>query len=255
MTLIIGARCNDGIVLIGDRKVTGGLKQFTDKIQRLTGLDTIVFTAAGLESLFEEFLDEVSRKVLHDARKIEVYNKKNPDDQQLEYSTNDFKHACADVLKTMKEYYSELEEHMDFENALQVLFVVPELCKDNAEQIYRLYGMNMLGCYPFLIDFGKIQQIGQRGIGDVFLKSLEEKEYTMKDVARVSAFVIKYVENEGLSESVGVGDGEPQIWFVDDKGGPREIEGKELHDLLEGIDGEIVNIQKKIGKSSSFLRA
>ncbi|MGQ0605951.1 MAG: hypothetical protein ACT4OD_03220 [Candidatus Nitrosotenuis sp.] len=253
MTLIIGARCRDGTVIVGDKKVTGGAKPFTEKIRRLGGLDSIIFTAAGIESLFEEYLEEVSRVVLHEANLVQSQNEENPKKPALGYSTTDFKHACVNVLKKMKEVYSELEEHVAFENALQVLFAVPEIGING--QIYRLYGMDMLGCYPIPIEEGKIQQIGHKGIGDIFLKSLDGKDYSMRDVARIGSFIIKYVERERISDIIGVGDGDPQVWFIDDKKGPREIQGKELDQLLEGVDGEIVNIQKRVGTLSSFLRS
>ena len=93
-------------------------------------------------------------------------------------------------------------------------------------------------------------------LGDVFKKSFEKKEFTMLEFARLSSFIIKYVEKEKLSysDSVGVGDQEPQIWFAPDGEPPNEKIGSELEKVLEGIDGEIVNIQKRIGSQSRFLR-
>ncbi|MGI0010780.1 MAG: hypothetical protein ACREAE_05220, partial [Nitrosopumilaceae archaeon] len=77
MTLIIGARCKDGVVLVGDRKVTGSLKQYTNKIRKLGQAEWIIFSAAGMEALFNEFLEEVQKDYLHilsirDAQRIAV---------------------------------------------------------------------------------------------------------------------------------------------------------------------------------------
>ena len=92
-------------------------------------------------------------------------------------------------------------------------------------------------------------------LGNVFKKSFENKEFTMMEFARLASFIIKYVEKEKLSDSdsVGTGDQEPQIWFAPDGELPNEKIGLKLEKILDGIDGEIVNIQKRIGSQSRFL--
>lgn len=252
MTLIIGARCKDGVVLIGDRKVTGGIKEYTNKIMRLSPTEPVVFTAAGVQFLFEEFLTEVNRNFMYKVNYLDKIKEEDPK-QDYGFTTTDFKHICVETLKKQKEIYSEMDESPD--EALQVLFTVPE-SKNDGEIYHRLYFMDMDECAPLPIEEGKIVEIGYSGIGRMFLKSLETKEFTMVDAARVGAFIIKYVENENLTKgSVGVGDHQPQIWFMEDSKDPREIIGQELLKLMEGIDGEVITIQQKIGSRSIFLRS
>lgn len=78
----------------------------------------------------------------------------------------------------------------------------------------------------------------------------------MREFARLSSFIIKYVEKENLSyrEGVGVGNNEPQIWFAPIGNMSNEKTDEELAEILDGIDEEIIKIQNRIGSTSNFLR-
>jgi hypothetical protein len=90
-------------------------------------------------------------------------------------------------------------------------------------------------------------------LADVFLKAWNP-DLTIRDTARLGSFIIKYVEKEGLSESVGVGDLQPQVLiFPDEEKTPREITGADLSNLLKGIDEEVEKRIKEIGSRSNFL--
>ena len=255
MTLVFGARCKDGVCLVGDRKVTGSIDPYTDKIRRLSFFPQIVFTAAGLQSLFEEFLREVDRNSQLQLNWIQEENNKVSEELQRSFTSDDFKHVCAQTLINMKKQYSELENEVDFDDALQVLFIVSEH-NDQNNMIPSLYKMDMDTCYPIPVEQGRIIEIGQPMLGKVFVKSFENMEFTMREFARLSSFIIKYVEKEKLSyqEGVGVGDHQPQVWFTPYGDMPNEKTGEELAEILDGIDEEIVNIQNRIGSTSNFLR-
>jgi hypothetical protein len=260
MTYIIGARCVDGVVLIADKKVTGGVKPHTNKIKQLNVFPSIIFTTAGVQSLFEEFLEDVNGRSIRHQKEIENYNKKNPENPKI-FTIIDFKHICSEILKKMKKTYSEIEEEIPFEQALQVLFATSETRPPDTRTVSKLYAMNIKTCYPEPIEEGRVIPIGISYIGDIFLKQFELSgeskmiNFSMKDVARIGAFIIKYVEKEKLHDGIGVGDQEPQIWFVKDGEMPKEIIGKELQVLLEDVDGEVTNMIKKIGSNSGFLRS
>ena len=59
--------------------------------------------------------------------------------------------------------------------------------------------------------------------------------------------------HEWLSDSVGVGKYQPQIWFVKDNEDPREIQGEELIDLLKDVDKKVEKVRKSIGTLSKFF--
>lgn len=255
MTLIFGAKCKDGVCLVGDRKVTTSIDPYTDKIRRLGFFPQIIFTAAGLQPLFEEFLRDIDRNSQWQFNWIQEENSKVSKELQRSFTSDDFKHVCAQTLINMKKQYSELEHEVDFDDALQVLFIVSESDEQN-NLIQSLYKMDMDTCYPIPIEQGKIIEIGQPMLGNVFVKSFENREFTMREFARLSSFIIKYVEKEKLSyqDSVGVGDHQPQVWFTPNGDMPNEKTGEELAEILKGIDEEIVGIQNRIGSTSNFLR-
>jgi hypothetical protein len=259
MTLIIGARCNDGVVLIGDRKVSGSLQQYTNKIRKLGQADWIIFSAAGMEALFKEFLEEVEKEYLFILSVRDAQRITNPDIPIPPFTLNDFKHICAKTAKRLKKVYSELGKDTPFQFRLQVLFVAYELV--GTKRKASLFYLDMHDCFPYPQEEGKIVEIGQPDLGKIFLTSYKNGNFTMKDIARLGSFVIKYVEKEKLSyeeDTFGVGDGQPQIWFYPDsdtEAKAYEIQEKDLEKLLEGIDAEVEKVRKQIGSKSTFLKS
>ena len=64
MTLIIGSRCSDGVVLVSDRMVTGdggGRREFRDKLAY--NVDSVVWGAAGNMAYFESFRTRVRNRL------------------------------------------------------------------------------------------------------------------------------------------------------------------------------------------------
>jgi len=252
MTLIIGARCKDGVVLIADRMVLNS-SRLVDKIRTPQNLN-VIFSAGGLESVFEDYLDDLSKNVNWMYNWFQEENKKNPESLEREYDFKQFKKTCIDTLTELKRTYRNYGENAGYDNMLQVFFTLPET-KDG-KTITKLYIMDMEDCLPQVIEDGKIAMIGYKHLASPFMKSLENrKDMTMRDVARVGSFAIKYIEKEGLTEdAVGVGNLEPQIYFIPDGQIPEEIKDYKLKDLLKGVDEEVETIRNIFGSNSSFLR-
>lgn len=51
--------------------------------------------------------------------------------------------------------------------------------------------------------------------GTIFLNRFWNKEKSMKEIAQLGHFIIRYIEKFELNSQIGGG---PQIWFVPDKG-------------------------------------
>lgn len=259
MTLIIGARCKDGVVLVGDKKVTGGVKQYTNKIRQLGPVEWIIFSAAGLVALYKEFLEEVEKEFLFTLSIRDAQKHANPSIPQRPFTLNDFKHICTETAKKLKTVYSELGNDIPFKYRLQVLFVSYEIV--GTKRVASLFYMDMGDCFPYPIDEGAIIEIGHPNLGKVFLQNYEkEGNFTMKEIARIASFIIKYAEKEKLddNDTVGVGSEQPQIWFYPDSDTdpkPYELKGNDLTELLEGVDSEIDKKISQIGSSSTFLRS
>ncbi len=216
------------MVLVGDRKV-GEEENYTDKI-RQTDFTDAVFAAAGLEGLFEDFLTELPKIVERNQDKLNA--------KGSNYTLFNFKEDCIALIKrTKKSFCSEIQTDSP---AVQVLFAVNNKQNNKSE----LYYLDSLNCFTQKIK--ERQPIGQGYLGEIFLKRWN-RIMTMKETARLGALIIKYIEKERVSKSVGVGKYlQPQIWFVKDGKLPRELTKNEAKKCLTGLKAEIVNVRNTI---------
>lgn len=254
MTFVFSARCKDGVVLVADRKVSRGEAEatYTDKIRGIQGFRDVIFSAAGLEPLFDEFLRELPRRV---NRSIYLVNRQNeelkiPEQNQYRYDVYNFKHDCVALLTEMKSAYMQIQDPNSL--PLQVIFVVKEWITENnlLKQVSRLYYMDWQYCFPLPVE-DRIA-IGVGLIGEIFMKNWKPI-MTMRQSAELGAFIIKYIEQERLTETVGVGQYQPQIYYVRDGEDPKPIEENELNDLIKIVDEKVKIARGQIGSSSGFF--
>jgi len=247
MTYILGARCKDGVVLISDRKVSGVDSEdpYTSKIR--PAFTDAVFAAAGFETVFEDFLNELPKRVTIRQKMIEEQGKSLPANSGYYYTLYHFKQDCIALIKEIKESCSEIQDRGIL--AIQVLIGVKDYFKNKSV----LYYLDSFDCLPVEIKHKKV--IGQSNLADVFLKSWKP-EMTMKETARLGAFIIKYIEKEKLSEDNGVGIGgyQPQILLIPDGETPVEMNIEEINDLLKDVDVTVNETIEKIGSKGRFLR-
>lgn len=250
MTLIIGGNCKDGIVLVADRKVLNS-KQLVNKIRKPKDLN-VVFTAGGYESIFEDYITDLTKNVDWSIKWLEEENKKSP--VHRDYDFQQFKKQCIQTLTELKETYSSFGENTPFDQILQVFFTIPE--NRDGKAITRLYKMDMEDCLPVPVEENRIEAIGYKTLAMPLLKSLENgSDITIRDVARVATFAIKYIEKEDLTEgAVGVGNMEPQIYFERHGENHYEVTGDELTELLQGVNEQVELVRSIIGSTSNFLR-
>jgi 20S proteasome alpha/beta subunit len=247
MTYILGARCKDGVVLVGDRKVSGTDSEdpYASKIR--PAFTDAVFAAAGIETVFEDFLNELPRRVTTRQKMFEEQGKSLPEDSGFFYSLYHFKQDCVALIKEIKESCSEVQDRGIL--AIQVLIGVKDFSKNKSV----LYYLDSIDCLPVEIKQKKV--IGQFSLADVFLKSWKP-EMTMKETARLGAFIIKYIEKEKLSENdtVGIGSCQPQIWLIPDDEAPIEMSLEDINELLKDVDVKVDETVEKIGSKGRFLR-
>ena len=68
-------------------------------------------------------------------------------------------------------------------------------------------------------DMDKYKVIGGGEIAaSVFLRAINPNNMTMKEFAKWGFFIIRYIEEYGLVNGVGVGRDKPQIYFIPDEG-------------------------------------
>lgn len=253
MTLIIGAKCKDGVVVVADRRVTNS-DRLVEKIRKPKNMNNVIFTAGGYETVFKDYLDDLSGKAEYWYNWTQEENKKNPPSLHHDFTHREFKKCCIETLTELKKTYRALGENESYEQILQVLFAVPEF---NDEEAYtQLYWMDMGDCAPQAVELGSIAVIGYKQLALPFIQSImKNKDVTMVDVARVASFTIKFIEKENLAEgAVGVGDLDPQIYFIPDGKPPSEPTPEQLTVLMKDVNTEVEKLSKMLGESSNFLR-
>jgi len=253
MTLIFGARCVDGVVLVGDRLVKSGRTvSFTmDKIRKFGNINWAVAGAAGIGTLFDEFLTLLPEYVIRHQQWINYQNAKLEHDREetfgntpnapeppyYTYSVEDFKHNCAELMADMRKRYSFAFENPNKWCELQVLIGINTLSEA------KLYYMDSESILPAEVPESVF--IGQEDMCEVFRKCWNQS-MTIKQAAQLGAFTIKYVELDKISDTVGVGVNQPQIWYIPDGSDPRELVGLELSTLIQQVDREKDLVYRKL---------
>jgi hypothetical protein len=253
MTLILGARCTDGVVLVADRLVVlGDSPTYAfDKIRRGGNIPWAVFGAAGVGTLFEEFLtllpQNVTRhqtwmtyqnaKLEHDRQETFGDNTKAPHPPIFAYTVEDFKHDCVELLIDMKKRYAVAFENDRNWCELQILIGL------NVGTEAKLYYLESENCMPAEVPLSLF--IGQGEICEVFRKCWNSS-MTMEQSAKLGAFTIKYVKLDKISETIGVGSSKPQLWYIPDGNNPREVVGTELDTLMQDVDHIVQVVYSKL---------
>lgn len=217
-------------------------------------MKNVIFTAGGYETVFEDYLNNLSDKAEYWYNWNQEENKKHPQSLHREFTYREFKKCCIDTLTELKETYRALGENVPYEQILQVLFAVPE--DNDGEVNTRLYWMDMDDCTPQPLEVGSIAILGYKQLALPLIQSIKDNpDVTMIDVARVASFAIKFIEQENLTDgAVGVGDLQPQIYFIANGKSPEEPTKQQLDVMLKDVDVEVEKFRKMFGASSRFLR-
>lgn len=250
-TLIWGAKCSDGVVMVGDRKVTSGLgDNYIDKIRRCGNIGWAIFGAAGIATLFEEFLTILPQKMNTHANWINYQNQRllnqhnqdfqnNPNSIQpprMDYTAEDFKQDCVELLTEMRNRYS-----IAFTDPSCCLYVLIGIAVNNDNP--KLYYLDSVHCLP--AEVNELVPIGQSQLSEVFRKAWD-RSMTMEQTAKLGMLAIKYIEQERISDGIGVGQQQPQIWLIPNRQQPREILGDELTAMVGSVDPQVAALQNQL---------
>ncbi len=239
MTLVIGSRCKDGVVLIADRKITT-TNEFNsigfDYKNKLFGiLDGVIFGSSGSTDSFELFREYVLEQVRKSIREMIANDERN----QHEITYDNIILALCDIVLDMnkkrdfmKDYYFEL--------------LVAIRHPDKPSTLTWIMGAGVKRL---------IERYHTLGIGGIFAKEFLDKlwypEITMKKLASLAYFIIKHIEDNKLHSAVGIEKYPPHIWFIPDN---EIIDGKKVDyevrpdnkpDLFEEIKKDAFKIFRK----------
>jgi 20S proteasome alpha/beta subunit len=202
MTLIIGAKCKDGVVLVADKKIVEGTDITSGEKINILPLG-IVVAGAGTGEVIDKFNERIPF-VLDERKRLnyEELREKSPDvnidDVPFYFRPYEFLEDCEGLIFQLFEKYKR---------QIQVLVAGSNI--GEAE-------LNYIDSEGFLSS--KRRTYMSIGSGSAYanflLKKLwEEKkgDFTMNEMAKISKFIINLVENIKIDRFVGNG---VQIVFV-----------------------------------------
>jgi 20S proteasome alpha/beta subunit len=234
MTLIMGARCVDGVVLVADRKVTlPDLSAFDYQDKLFEGIGHVIYGSSGSTGLYQLFVGHV-----------EDYVRSNPGDMT-------YRNAVLKLSQIAFNIYRRYDFRPRYRYDLLVV-IAPD---DERSNLTFISGNGI----PMKID--TIHTIGSGSdYVSIFTKGSYNQNMTMEQAAELGYFVIKYVEDFQLNMTVGVNDGIPQIWFMpDDERYANNVKkdylitatNPETHDMLTRIQERV---SRKLSKHRRHLK-
>lgn len=213
MTYILGAKCNDGVVLVADRKIIhdDDTVEYEDKLFRPSPAP-IVYGSSGSTFLFQNFKEESF---------IAAQKHKGA----IQWPT--YKKNLEDITKRLNKRYTSGGYEFDVLVAVQGQDI-------NYAILHHIYPQG----YAYLVK--KCQVIGTgKPYGSIFVnKYCRRKEgKSMQDIAELGYFIIRNIEENELDRYVGLDKRHPQIYYIPNQGEIREASEQELNVIKTKVDG------------------
>lgn len=202
MTYILGARCKDGVVLVGDTKITidgGADYAYAKKLK--APLNNIFMGAAGIGGLYKDFQNRIIAAVAKMEREKEE-GEILPITREEEFSVL--------VNKIIREMHRDYDQDRHILGDLMILCAT-RIGADNAE-------LTTFSPYGFPEPVNEIKVIGHgEPYGALFVKKMWQPGMTMEQTAKIGLFVIKLLRDMDLDNSVGFNEKFlPQVVYVPD---------------------------------------
>jgi 20S proteasome alpha/beta subunit len=223
MTYILGARCTDGVVLVGDTKITideGADFAYQKKIKRIFPQGNVVMGASGMGGLYKDFTNRVFSTIVEMERQKEQYSPIVTEEQ--------FELLVNKVIRGMHEDYGD-----DRQIILNNLMVI---CASRINGLTA--ALTVFTPYGFPEPVAKTRAIGHgEPYGALFLKKMwREKKTTMEDTAKLGLFILKMIQEMKLDNSVGFADEcLPQVFYIPDVFLPNNADQYSQDELQELI--------------------
>ena len=201
MTLIIGARCKDGVVFIADKKAVEGTEETSQSKITILPLG-IVVAGAGTMEMSDKFneripfiLDERKNINFEEAKK----NDKNAtfDSIPFYYRPYEFLEDCEGLLYSLFEKYKismDMLVGAVVNGIAELHFMDTEHFIDSRRRTYKSIGSGS----PY---------------ANFLLRKMWNKDLTMREMAKIGNIVVRYVSHSKIDNYVGF---ETQIVYVPD---------------------------------------
>lgn len=232
MTCIIGRVCEDGIVLIADRKVTYDNGNINSEEKIFCDYSPFVVCSSGYNAPFRNFRREAlstaqtSRGIFQEAQN---FQKEQFDYRNVSGITSQYPIKTVFPIIHLYSYIESLKKIVDKYN------------KESKDQKYHFDVLIATQRYEagaslhFIDSNGTLSDIPDQiiiGTGEnyasFFLKPFLKRRFTMESFAELGFFVIKYIDRFGIDDKVGLLGELPLVWFIPHSGTICKVEEKNL---------------------------
>jgi 20S proteasome alpha/beta subunit len=268
MTYILGAKCVDGVALVGDTKVTideGADFAYEKKIIR--PLKILALGSSGMSGIFEDFQNRIKAKMRKFAKELD----------EGELTITHSGDISILITKTIREMHDDYKEHgYLIANNLEVISATafPTIFYPSSRIIPELNVFSGLG-FPEPVNEKRAIGHGEP-YGALFLKEMWNENMTMRQATKLGIFIIKFIQDMHLDNSVGYDDRflpqvvqmpniklPPQLKQINrnttendmeklgkilDKHPIRELENEEVNRIIDEIEPKINNLKSHLKK-------
>jgi len=234
MTLIIGAKFKDGVILVSDRKVTNPDSpndEWSKKLKLPYPNSPICFGAAGYQNKYNQFNRKIIEIAAEHMRETEIKNKAFLKKHGLNYPKEEKETEVKKLDKEDIEKATNVKENVEQDNiALPYVYSMEHFLEDSEDLVRKLCTGQDGIIRPLLevlvillynnqarlhhIDFDGDEDEGDYfAIGSgaeyikLFLSKFWSKEMDIEEIFKLACFCIYYVQDLGLDRGVGMEEG------------------------------------------------
>ncbi len=242
MTYILGARCSDGVVLVGDTKVMiDGGADYTYSKKLTMPLNNVVMGSAGMGGLYKDFQNRIVSAIVRMEKEAEAGY------VTLQITTEEeFSVLVNKVIREMHSDYGE-DRHLLLNN---LMIICATRIGDLEAQL------TIFNPFGFPEPVNTIRAIGHgEPYGALFIKNMWNPRMTMEQTAKLGIFIIKFIQDMELDRSVGFSDQcLPQVFYIPDIRLPGETTSEEeikeiinKHPIRELPEKEVRKFVNEVG--------
>lgn len=249
LTYIVGGKCIDGVVLVGDKRITvdNGADHFYDS-KLFAPYSSLILGSSGTTGLFTSFHDRLIKKL----EELREQKFRSGFDIGIE-----FKLRTEQVIRDMGRDFNlhVLADELEILMAYRTTNIPQLIC-------YNGYGLGEPVSTCRAIGHGE-------PYGSVLLKTLWNSKFkeplTMEEFAKLGCLIIEYIQKMKLDDSVGTDPEDsnhkyPQVWYmpnipdsydnltsdVSDKFPLRELDYDEVQRLIMEISDPLTSLETTI---------
>ena len=199
MTLVLGARCNDGVVIVTDLKLTSrasGEIKFLRFEPKISGVFiNVIFGYAGDVDAHDVF---VNYSIGDSVRKR--------DDPNDVYTTNNFIQKLCDNMSKLGSILARNNKTLFLR-----LMVGRQLPNTGKSDLHIVDSNGKCDLVTSWTTIGDAEAYAKKLIGNRW-----QSDITMSKFAEISYNIIRYIEEKKISESVGLGGNKPATKYLKD---------------------------------------